>query len=365
MRRGSTSQDADTAGIAAISAAIIEGLVPRRLLPDAGGREPTSVLSRRGLRAELVAHLTAHRQHYTHAALRSLTSSDVLMALGDTSYDGKPVLDLVDPTPVAIEGNQVVFRMPGLRLSPEDEVPAKGDSDWATWVDEVGLLQDGSADSLVPLPSGGVFAEAVLGRSNSAEKLDLTRFWNWQDSPIPLQPPEIASIAMGGRGQQVEIELPDGGTPTLIPQQAPAAPDPTGLAAVLQTMAAGSMFRDMSAAASTADLAKKAAELAVQQNTATQTQAGTNMKVAADKDVQLEQIKAQKEGAKLDLAKKVLETSASKGIASQNPSVQGGILNAARATESPASGGAAGAPGQTSPTAGSGSSLDRPGHRAG
>ena len=33
-------------------------------------------------------------------------------------------------------------------------------------------------EEIIPLPSGGVFAEAVLGRYNAAEKLDLTRFWN-------------------------------------------------------------------------------------------------------------------------------------------------------------------------------------------
>ena len=40
------------------------------------------------------------------------------------------------------------------------------------------------------MPTGGFFAEAVLGRFNSAEKLDLSRFWNWQDSPIPLTLPK-------------------------------------------------------------------------------------------------------------------------------------------------------------------------------
>ena len=51
----------------------------------------------------------------------------------------------------------------------------------------------------MPVPSGGVFAEAVLGRFNSAEKLDITRFWNWQDSPIPIQAPDIAAIQAGTR----------------------------------------------------------------------------------------------------------------------------------------------------------------------
>ncbi|MDO8903065.1 hypothetical protein [Hydrogenophaga sp.] len=33
------------------------------------------------------------------------------------------------------------------------------------------------------LPTRGVLGEAVLGNCSAAEKIDLTRFWNWQDSP--------------------------------------------------------------------------------------------------------------------------------------------------------------------------------------
>lgn len=37
--------------------------------------------------------------------------------------------------------------------------------------------------SIVGLPTRGVLGEAVLGHCSSAEKIDLTRFWNWQDAP--------------------------------------------------------------------------------------------------------------------------------------------------------------------------------------
>jgi hypothetical protein len=37
--------------------------------------------------------------------------------------------------------------------------------------------------STVALPTKGVLGEAVLGHCPSAEKIDLTRFWHWQDSP--------------------------------------------------------------------------------------------------------------------------------------------------------------------------------------
>jgi uncharacterized membrane protein YgcG len=42
--------------------------------------------------------------------------------------------------------------------------------------------------STIALPTQGVLGEAVLGHCPSAEKIDLTRFWNWQDSPADTAP---------------------------------------------------------------------------------------------------------------------------------------------------------------------------------
>lgn len=36
----------------------------------------------------------------------------------------------------------------------------------------------------ISLPTEGMIGEAVLGATNVSEKIDLTRFWNWKDSPI-------------------------------------------------------------------------------------------------------------------------------------------------------------------------------------
>jgi hypothetical protein len=42
--------------------------------------------------------------------------------------------------------------------------------------------------STIALPTRGVLGEAVLGHCPSAEKIDITRFWNWQDSPADTAP---------------------------------------------------------------------------------------------------------------------------------------------------------------------------------
>lgn len=47
--------------------------------------------------------------------------------------------------------------------------------------------------SIVALPTSGVLGEAVLGNCPSAEKIDLTRFWHWADSPADTAP-EISAV---------------------------------------------------------------------------------------------------------------------------------------------------------------------------
>jgi hypothetical protein len=48
--------------------------------------------------------------------------------------------------------------------------------------------------SHIVLPTHGVLGEAVLGQCPSAEKIDLTRFWNWADSPIDKAPDLPANL---------------------------------------------------------------------------------------------------------------------------------------------------------------------------
>lgn len=49
--------------------------------------------------------------------------------------------------------------------------------------------------SLVALPTRGVLGEAVLGSCCSAEKIDITRFWNWTDAPADVAP-EIGAVTL-------------------------------------------------------------------------------------------------------------------------------------------------------------------------
>ena len=99
--------------------------------------------------------------------------------------------------------------------------------------------------SHVSLPTHGVLGEAMLGHCSSGEKIDLTRFWNWQDSPTESAP-AIAPVTVPGSqvtalaSAQVGNQL-GGMLPSLINNNtvAPAAQSPSSTLAqaLISTMA--------------------------------------------------------------------------------------------------------------------------------
>src|SRR5262249_45704067 len=96
------------------------------------------------------------------------------------------------------------------------------------------------------VPTKGVFAEAVIGACNSCEKKDDTRFWRWEESPIPEEPSPISAVSTASpRRAPPDLrpaELPD---PIVHYQQVPNSPGPTGLAAALKLIGTPNVFRDL------------------------------------------------------------------------------------------------------------------------
>ncbi len=96
--------------------------------------------------------------------------------------------------------------------------------------------------STIALPTQGVLGEGVLGHCPSAEKVDLTRFWNWQDSPADTAP-AISPVTVPTTGPSIAAGLTAPNSLTTLPSlinnvlQAPA-PN-TGLLQALGADAAG------------------------------------------------------------------------------------------------------------------------------
>ena len=293
---------------------------------------------------ELLAHLQANRAHYSQSVFGSLDSATLVMLLSQFTWNGKPLAEQVEPTAFTVAGNYLVLRAPveedepsgiwdHLKDNPDPVAPSasltrrrpvvvenRNNLTWGTLLDRRGIDFTVSNRRLVPVPTSGVFAEAVLGRSNSAEKLDITRFWNWQDSPIPLEPTEISPVATGSRATPEDLKPGALGAPVINIVNPTSLPDPAGLGASLGVLATANLFRDMSGLQGTQSIA----EGALRETLTAATQAGqlasTNLKTEAEKAVAMGQIAA-------DIAKsamKIPSKDSTKGISGDGARINHG-----------------------------------------
>jgi hypothetical protein len=285
-------------------------------------------------RRELQQHLENNRLYYSQAVFQSLDAATLTFILGGYQLNGRPLIDQVEPRSLTIAGNYVVVRAP-----VADDEPAGLANSPATWNEVLlgrGLDRTQALDRrLIPIPTGGVFAEAVLGRSNSAEKLDVTRFWHWADSPIPIQPTEISPVGTGSRATPEDLTPGQLSPPVLNILNPSSVPDPSGLATVLGALT-NLNFRDMSGLAGTQGVVQAAQAATLDAATAAGKLASENLKTEAQKAVSMGQIAA-------DIAKSAIAADAAKAQAKANGggassvsgiSRDGAVLNHGRTMDS-------------------------------
>jgi hypothetical protein len=206
---------------------------------------------------DIEARLMENQLHYSQKIWLYADRQTLLMQLAAFDYtfdDGTTIrlIDFIDPTPVSVAGNYLAFRF-----------TYEADAPWRTWKAQQTEAARPTID-VVPMPTGGVFAEAVLGEFNSAEKLDITRFWKWDDSEIPDMAPKIDPVEAGHR-QAVALPTNVGTLPASMFKVNPPLALPEGLITTQKLLAAvttAKIFRDMSGADVTAQLlaaAQKAA----------------------------------------------------------------------------------------------------------
>jgi hypothetical protein len=281
---------------------------------------------------ELMDHLEENALHYSTAIWRSLDAATITTLLSTYTLDGGRLIESIDPVPVTITGNYLVFRFYGMVTENCENLRER-----------LGT-REAPREDMVPLPSGGVFAEAVLGRSNSAEKLDITRFWNWQDSPIPILPSEINPLTAGGKANDNTPQTGslEGSVVNIV--NPPSLPDPTGLAPLYSAISSGNMFRDMSGLAQTSALVNAALQ-AAQAGAANATgAAGEAQRVAAQQLTDILKIAAQvalaaatggaggAAGAGLGAIGGALGSAAKPGV-TNTPSNAGALINQGRSMD--------------------------------
>ncbi|HYM04347.1 MAG TPA: hypothetical protein VET85_15445, partial [Stellaceae bacterium] len=146
-------------------------------------------------------HVLRNMVRYSKAVWTSLTPEERVMLLEPylVSFPGLsstvPLLDCL--------GNEVLGFHGNCMMMPFSIPQVLGDQQG--WPMSTGALEDAllrfhrqnapHQATTTMLPTRGVLGEAMLGHCSSGEKIDLTRFWNWQDSPADTAP-AIAPVAV-------------------------------------------------------------------------------------------------------------------------------------------------------------------------
>ena len=169
--------------------------------------------------------------------------------------DGRSVASVVENRVIGIVGNSLVMAVvPGLRLDPTYEFAERTQQDLKNL-----YATEPPPPMRISVPTRGVFAEAIMGKCNSCEKINDTLFWRWEQAPIPDSPTPIAALSTRSLRR-----TPPSVTPTDFPtslvrmQEVPQAPDPTGMAAALSLLGTKDLFRNLTGVALNQENAREA-----------------------------------------------------------------------------------------------------------
>jgi len=161
-----------------------------------------------------------------------------------------PLLNCIDNRLLGFFGNSMIlpFRIPQTQQNIDGENAVldldQGEIERALLAYQQAGFQPPT--STISLPTHGVLGEAVLGCCPSAEKIDLTRFWNWQDSASDAAP-TIAPVSLptGSPSLTAGLTAPNslGALPGLINNVLTApAPNPSLLQSLGQNFASQKDF---------------------------------------------------------------------------------------------------------------------------
>ncbi|CAM3717383.1 hypothetical protein G4177_33875 [Corallococcus sp. ZKHCc1 1396] len=198
--------------------------------------------------------ITPHRRYMMLDRIH-LAQDDFNSIYAQRGVLGRSLASLVENRLLGVAGNSLVFPVArGLNLDPTYEMGTP-DQSGSGAIAHASLLEhyqteaerEGGQGSVFRLsvPTPGVFAEAVRGACNACERIDDTRFWRWEQSPTD-EPTAINPVSTDSRYQ-----TPQSTTPTSLPQpivniqNAPAAPDPTGVGSLLTALGQVSPFANL------------------------------------------------------------------------------------------------------------------------
>jgi Papain-like cysteine protease AvrRpt2 len=201
------------------------------------------------LSGRLVDYLNEHIEYFHRCIWCCMDANRRFLLLdGFIAPDagGRSVASVVENRVIGVVGNSLVMPVaPGQQLDNTYEFANVDAADLRNLYDG-----DPAPPIRISVPTSGVFAEAVMGKCNSCEVIDDTKFWRWEDAPIPDQPPMIGALSTNSRRSDSPNLSPDPFPDAIIGlQQTPESSDPTGLAAAVKALGVNNIFKDLTGVA--------------------------------------------------------------------------------------------------------------------
>lgn len=288
-------------------------------------RTPEKQLNQEEVQAieKLIIHFVNHKEYYSRVIQLNTDPNTIAVAFEKEPWGPGTMDDHVEPTPLEVFGSYVAYPLakrltgvddtvvvdiaaalngndPARRQWAAERLAAMSDADRQSVLERLPLAS-AKSERLNTMATRGVFAEGKLGHCNVSEEIDNTRFWKWEEHPIPIEAPDINPVTpIQPTPQQVSA------VPTAFPQSLvnivnpSPAPDPAGLTTALSLLGTSNIFRDMSGRQEVADLLKKLSDnsiaIAEAANRAREIQAkyGTDLD-KHEKDLKLGQTQANAE----------------------------------------------------------------------
>ena len=209
--------------------------------------------------AALLSYLNEYLE-LAHKAIWSSMDASRLFGLLDgyiaSNSGNRSVASVVENKIMGIVGNNLVLKVvPGERLDPV----------FRSVEDLLAYYQPTTKPDpfRVSVPTKGVYAESVMGKCNSCEEIDETRHWRFDEAPCGTQATSIETVSTASRQSEVDnLQVKDLPSSIINLQNAPAAPDPTGLSAAFNLLGKSDVFKDMTGLAGTQANAIKALDTA-------------------------------------------------------------------------------------------------------
>ncbi len=235
------------------SGSLFEGRIENDIFAEGDGAfVDTSLLTKEELRNprgedidaanNLLHHLNENLEYYHKCIFFDMTAERRFMLLDGIiapgKANGRSVASVVENRVIGIAGNSLIMPVaPGNQLDPTID---ESFDLFAQYYHEEG------EPMRISMPTKGIYAEAVMGKCNSCEEKDESRFWRWEESPIPDSPnTQILPLNTDSRrADPGNLQPKDFPAPVVNIQNAPNVPDPTGLQNLLQLIGKGDSFRD-------------------------------------------------------------------------------------------------------------------------